>query len=347
MDPVMPSPPLQEINLRVETLERELSLLRSALEIVQDPVLVLDPKGAFLKANGKTKEMLGYTWNELEERDFFDLIDLEDLSEVRDGLEAMKGNGEVRLKISVVNQRGEKIPVELFGRLQGEDVLLLLKDLRGVVRLEEEWEKKKKDLTEKMRERDQYARDLQTMRDLYKERVKEIEKIRAEAVFLSHTDDLTGIFNHRFFIQQLNLELERRKRYPSSLSLLMIDIDFFKHYNDNNGHLAGDEALKTTALLIQRAVRQTDIVARYGGEEFVAILINAGKETALEIAERVRRSIAETDFPHEHLQPNKNLTVSVGVATHAPSLASLEDLLRAADDALYRAKKGGRNRIER
>ena len=184
------------------------------------------------------------------------------------------------------------------------------------------------------------------MRDLYKERVREIEKMRAEAVFLSHTDDLTGIFNHRFFIQQLNLELERRKRYPSPLSLLMIDIDFFKHYNDNNGHLAGDEALRGTARLIQRAVRQTDIVARYGGEEFVAILINAGEETALEIGERVRRSIAETHFPNEHLQPNEKLTVSVGVATFSPSLASLADLLRAADDALYRAKKEGRNRIE-
>ncbi len=342
----MPFPSLQEIRGRVDALERELSLLRSALDIVQDPVLVLDQKGTFLKTNEKAKEALGYNWSELQERSFLDLIDIEDLGEVRNGLEALKGNRAVGLKTSVVSQWGEKIPVELLGRFENGKYFLLLKDIREATRFEEEWEKKKKELTEKIRERDQYARDLQAIRDLYKERVREIEKMRAEAVFLSHTDDLTGIFNHRFFIQQLKMELDRRKRYPSALSLLMIDIDFFKHYNDTNGHLAGDEALRTTALLIQHAVRQTDIVARYGGEEFVAILINADKETALEIGERVRQGIAETRFFNEHLQPNKNLTVSIGVATYSSSLANLEDLLRAADNALYRAKKGGRNRID-
>jgi diguanylate cyclase (GGDEF)-like protein/PAS domain S-box-containing protein len=342
----MPSPSLQEIKVKVESLEKELSLLRSALEIVPDPILVLNREGAFVRTNRKAEEMLRYTGKELQEIDFFDLVDLENLIKVRNGLEAMKENPEVRLKTSIVSQWGEKIPVEISGQIEGEDLLLLLKDLREAVRFEEEWEKKKKELTEKIRERDQYARELQAMKDLYKERVREIEKMRAEAVLLSHTDDLTGIFNHRFFMQQLNLEMERRKRYPSPLSLLMIDIDFFKHYNDNNGHLAGDEALKAVALLIQHGVRQTDIVARYGGEEFVAILINAGREKAMEIGERVRRNIAETHFPSEHLQPNKNLTVSIGVATLSPPLASLAELLRAADDALYRAKKGGRNRIE-
>ena len=332
--------------MKVENLDEELSLLRFVLEIVQDPILVLDRDKGFVKANGKVDEMLGFPWEEIREMRFSDLVDLEELSNVRDGLEAMKENPEIRLETSVVSQSGEKIPVELFGRFRGDRFLLLLRDRREAVRFREGWEKKKKELTEKIQERDQYARELRAMKDLYKERVREIEKMRAEAVFLSHTDDLTGIFNHRFFIQQLNIELERRKRYPSPLSLLMIDIDFFKHYNDTNGHLAGDEALKGTARLIQHTVRQTDIVARYGGEEFVAILINAGRGTALEIGERVRRSIAETHFPNEHRQPNENLTVSIGVATYSPSLATLADLLRAADDALYRAKKGGRNRIE-
>ena len=342
----MAPPSLQEVKEKVECLEKELSLPRGVLEVVQEPLVLLNQEWGFIKTNRKAEEMLRYTWKELQEMDFFDLVDLESLGEVRDGFAAMKKNPEVRLKTSVVSQSREKIPVEISGHFQWEACLLLLKDLREVVRFEEEWEKKKKELTEKIRERDQYARELQAMRDLYKERVREIEKMRAEAVFLSHTDDLTGIFNHRFFMQQLNLELERRKRYPSPLSLLMIDIDFFKHYNDNNGHLAGDEALRAVALLIQRGVRQTDIVARYGGEEFVAILINAGREKALEIGERVRRNIAETSFPNEHRQPNKNLTVSISVATYSPSLVSLAELLRTADDALYRAKRGGRNRIE-
>src|SRR4030065_1911976 len=111
------------------------------------------------------------------------------------------------------------------------------------------------------------------MKDLFKEKTKEIEKMREEAVLLSYTDDLTEIYNHRFFIQQLTLEVERQKRYPAFLSLLMIDIDYFKHYNDHNGHLAGDEALKAIARLIQRGVRQSDIVAQPGRGEFADILI--------------------------------------------------------------------------
>jgi diguanylate cyclase (GGDEF)-like protein len=126
----------------------------------------------------------------------------------------------------------------------------------------------------------------------------------------------------------------------------MIDIDFFKHYNDTNGHLAGDQVLKAIAILIQRGVRQTDIVSRYGGEEFSAILTNTGKEGAFEIAERVRKNVADTRFPNESAQPNKDLTISVGVATFSPRISNLTDLIREADHALYRAKKGGRNRIE-
>jgi len=342
----MTFPSLQEIKQKVEILERELSLLRPTLEIVPDPVFILDQKGAFLKTNPKGEEMLGYPWKELQQMDFLDLVGLEDLSNVRDGFEAMKENSEARLKTWLVSQWGEKIPTEIFGRFQDEAFLIVLKDLREAVRFEEAWKKKEKELHEKIRERDQYGRQLQAMKDLYKEKLKEIEEMREEAVLLSHIDDLTEIYNHRFFIQQLTLEMERQKRYPSPLSLLMIDIDYFKHYNDTNGHLAGDQVLKATALLIQHAVRQTDIVARYGGEEFAAILINAGKEKAMEIAERVRKNVAETRFPKEHLQPNGNFTVSIGVATFSPLISTLTGLLREADSALYRAKRRGRNRIE-
>jgi diguanylate cyclase (GGDEF)-like protein len=104
--------------------------------------------------------------------------------------------------------------------------------------------------------------------------------------------------------------------------------------------------LKAIAILIQRGVRQSDIVARYGGEEFSAILINTGRETALEIAERVRRNVADTRFPNESAQPNKDLTVSLGVVTFSSPVSNLTDLIREADQALYRAKKNGRNRIE-
>jgi diguanylate cyclase (GGDEF)-like protein len=203
-----------------------------------------------------------------------------------------------------------------------------------------------KDLAEKIRERDQYAKEMQVLKNLYREKAKETEKMREEAVLLSYVDDLTGIYNHRFFIQQLTMEVERRKRYATPLSLLMIDIDYFKNYNDTNGHLAGDQALRTIAMLIQQGVRQSDIVARYGGEEFSAILINSEKENAKRIAERVREIVAETRFPNENFQPNGDLTVSIGVGTFSPSISTLTDLIREADNALYRAKGAGRNRVE-
>jgi diguanylate cyclase (GGDEF)-like protein len=236
--------------------------------------------------------------------------------------------------------------VELLGALREDTFFIMLRDLRERIEMEEEFERTKKEFTEKIRERDLYARELQVIRDLYKEKLREIEMMKEEALRLSYTDDLTGVYNHRFFIEQLTLEMERHRRYSTPLSLLMVDIDYFKDYNDTNGHLAGDQVLKAIAVLIRRGVRQTDILARYGGEEFAAILINAGREKALEIAERVRRNVADTHLPNEDGQPNGDLTVSGGVATFSSSISTLTDLIREADHALYRAKKAGRNRIE-
>jgi diguanylate cyclase (GGDEF)-like protein/PAS domain S-box-containing protein len=337
---------LKEIRAEVEALEKEIRLQRSILEVLQEPFLILDPKGNFLKVNPKGMDMLGYPPEELQQMVFIDVVPLEDLHQVREGFEEMGQGKEVRFRTQVTSRLGERIPVVFFGTLKEDIFFIILRDLRERIGIEEEFEKTKKEFMEKIRERDLYARELQVIRDLYKEKLKEIEMMKEEAIRLSYTDDLTGIYNHRFFIEQLTLEVERQKRYPTLLSLLMIDIDYFKHYNDNNGHLAGDQVLKAIAILIQHGVRQSDIVARYGGEEFSAILINTGREEALEIAERVRRNVAETRFPNENAQPNKDLTVSVGVATFSSSISTLTDLIREADHALYQAKKCGRNRIE-
>jgi len=337
---------LKEIRTEVEALEKEIRLQRSILEFLQEPFLILDPKGNFLKVNPKGMDMLGYPPEELQQMVFIDVVPLEDLHQVREGFEEMGQGKEVRFRTQVTSRLGERIPVVFFGTLKEDIFFIILRDLRERIGIEEEFEKTKKEFMEKIRERDLYARELQVIRDLYKEKLKEIEMMREEAIRLSYTDDLTGIYNHRFFIEQLTLEVERQKRYPTPLSLLMIDIDYFKHYNDTNGHLAGDQALRNIAMLIQRGVRQSDIVARYGGEEFSAILINAGREKALEIAERVRRNVADTRFPNENAQPNKDLTVSVGVAIFSSSISTLTDLIREADHALYLAKKCGRNRIE-
>ncbi len=337
---------LKEIRTKVDVLEKEVHLLPPLLEAIRDPFFLLNRRREFLKANPKGVEMLGYASEELERMAFMDVLAVDDISAMREGFDAMEKGRDISLNLRVVNRIREEIPAECFGMFREATYFIAMRDLRERIRLEEEWERAKEQFMEKLRERDQYARELQVMRDLFKERTREVEKMKEEAVLLSYTDDLTGIYNHRFFIQQLTLEIERQKRYASPLSLLMIDIDYFKHYNDHNGHLAGDEALRAIALLIQHGVRQSDIVARYGGEEFAAIMVNARRQKAMEIAERVRQLIQETPFPNEKEQPNGDLTVSIGVATFSSPISTLTDLIREADNALYRAKRAGRNRVE-
>jgi len=279
----------EEIRTKVEALEKEIRLQRSILEVLQEPFFILNRKGDFIKGTPKGMKLLGYPPEEIQQMAFMDVIPLEDLSRIQEGFEEMEQGKDVRFRIHIISRFIGQTPVEFFGTLRQNAFFITLRDLRERIEVEEELERTKRVFTEKIRERDLYARELQVIRDLYKGKLEEIERMKEEAVRLSYTDDLTGIYNHRFFIEQLTLEVERQRRYSTPLSLLMIDIDYFKHYNDTNGHLAGDQVLKDIAILIQRGVRQSDIVARYGGEEFSAILINTGRETALEIAERVRR----------------------------------------------------------
>jgi len=319
---------------------------RFILDTIQDPFFILDRRGAILLFNLKGMETLGYSADEFEKMNFFQMISPTEQPRLKREFEEIEQDGEIRLKSQMVGRSGESIPVDVVGVIRSGRSFVTLRDLRERVRVEEEWELTKKEFTEKVRERDQYSRELQVMKDHYKEKLKELREMKDEVERLSYTDELTGICNRRFFIQLLTLEVERQKRYPYPVSLLMIDIDYFKHYNDTNGHLDGDQILKAIAILIERGVRQTDIVARFGGEEFAAILINASPKDALDIAERVRRNVAETPFPNGRAQPNGRLTVSIGVATFSPSFTTPDDFIREADNALYRAKRAGRDRVE-
>jgi diguanylate cyclase (GGDEF)-like protein/PAS domain S-box-containing protein len=337
---------LKEVQVKVKRLKKKTPPQASILEAIQDPFFILSQKGEFIKVNPKGLEILGYSWEELQKMALIDVVVQEDHGNILHGCEEMGQGGEIHLKTLILSHQGERIPAELVGIPREGMFLITLRDLREQLKSEEGWARSKKELMEKIRERDEYARELQAMKDLYKEKLKEIDKLKEEALILSYTDDLTGMYNHRFFIHQLTMEVDRQKRYPSPLSLLMIDIDYFKNYNDTNGHLAGDQVLKAISIIIQHAVRQTDMVSRYGGEEFCAILINTNKEGAIAIAERVRRNVAETNFPNEKVQPNGDLTVSIGVATFSSKINTVTDLIREADNALYRAKRAGRNKVE-
>jgi diguanylate cyclase (GGDEF)-like protein len=158
------------------------------------------------------------------------------------------------------------------------------------------------------------------------------------------TDRMTGLFSHHFFQKNLEEEMERARRYKSTFSLVMFDIDHFKRINDAYGHLQGDRIIKDIAKVLSRSIRQVDFPARYGGEEFAVILPSVDVKGALVVAERLRKRIDEYTFPAEG--ENLHVTISVGVtefdpeASYAPS-----EIIREADRALYQSKERGRNRV--
>jgi diguanylate cyclase (GGDEF)-like protein len=163
---------------------------------------------------------------------------------------------------------------------------------------------------------------------------------------LSITDALTGLVNRRYLEERLSEELERTKRHRFDMSFLMIDIDNFKDYNDREGHPAGDLALEMTAQCLKSALRSADVAARYGGEEFSVLLPQTSLSEAHVIAERIRRRVERTQFPHGKSQPLGAVTISVGISAFNPKLDTPAQIIAAADHALYVAKSHGKNRVE-
>jgi len=157
-------------------------------------------------------------------------------------------------------------------------------------------------------------------------------------------DDCTEVFNARYLLAALERELHRAERYGNELSVLFLDLDRFKLVNDRHGHLVGSRALRQLSQVILQCIRQVDTLARYGGDEFTIVLADTNHETAMRIAERIRRAVEETPFDGG-AGGSLRLTCSLGVATHPHHGSSREQLLDMADKAMYRAKSNGRNRV--
>jgi diguanylate cyclase (GGDEF)-like protein len=174
---------------------------------------------------------------------------------------------------------------------------------------------------------------------------QKLSKINSVLKNLACRDGLTGIFNHRYFQDSLEAELNRACRHDGNFSLVFLDVDHFKQYNDINGHQQGDKLLRKLAQILARSLRKPDILARYGGEEFVIILPETSKTNAGIYGEKIRHAIEKFPFAGKEKLPEGNLTISIGISTFPEDGRDRYSLIEYADQALYQAKKGGRNKV--
>jgi diguanylate cyclase (GGDEF)-like protein len=201
-----------------------------------------------------------------------------------------------------------------------------------------ELHRQRQQLEEKTRQLDAKVLELEVLH-------KELEEKNEKLELLSSLDGLTGLFNRRYFDDNLLKEWKQASRDNTPLSLLIVDIDYFKNYNDCYGHLEGDICLRKVAQALYEALlRPTDIVARYGGEEFTAILPNTGSDGAIKVAQRMMDHVVQLDIVHKESSVAEMVTVSIGASSVFPTgKLAVTSLLNRADKALYEAKEQGRN----
>lgn len=183
------------------------------------------------------------------------------------------------------------------------------------------------------------VKSLLRIKQLYEELETAKERLRQ----LSITDGLTGLYNHRYFKEHLDQELNRASRHNLHVSLAMADIDYFKKYNDTYGHPAGDALLSAVGHLFRDNIRKIDLAARYGGEEFSLVLVETNKHAAGIVAEKIKKLIAEHLFSSANGNDDHRITISIGVATFPDDAQTSDELIKIADDRLYRAKENGRD----
>jgi len=244
---------------------------------------------------------------------------------------------------ALILERGcRHLPVVMEGRLA------------GIVSMRDVLQSRLRQVEAKL---DTEVRSLREMHDLLslssEERTRALLGVNRRLQALALTDDLTGLYNHRYFTQRLAEEVARARRHRAPLALLYADIDHFKLVNDEHGHEAGDRVLRHVAIRLRDGVeggsamarlRESDVVARCGGEEFGALLVHARREGALAVADRLRRSVAENAARLED-GTSVPVTISIGLSSLPEDGDGADGLFRAADRALYAAKQAGRNRV--
>ncbi|GEM_PF-1344518 len=293
----------KQMELKLQTSEER---FRHIAELTTDWVWEVDEHGTYVYSGEKVYNLLGYTPEEVCGKTPFDFMPPEEAKRIGEIFKNIVSEQKPFsfLENTNLHKDGHKVILETSGiPLHNEDGTL-----QGYFGTEHDVTKHK--------------------------------QIEEEIKRLATTDPLTGIANRREFNTQLEKEIERSKRYATSFSLVMYDIDYFKRVNDTFGHDAGDTVLQTLTTLVKSNIRTVDIVARWGGEEFMILMPQSDGSTAAEAAEKLRQKIVEHPF-----EPVGNLTVSFGVAPFKPQDNS-DTLVKRVDDALYQAKEHGRNRVE-
>ncbi|MDB5391356.1 MAG: domain S-box-containing protein/diguanylate cyclase protein [Planctomycetaceae bacterium] len=305
-----------------EAVQENEDRYRDLLENINDLVHSVSPEGQILYANRAWRLAIGYQEQDLKQLSIFELIHPHEHSTYRDKhRRILSGERVDHWESRLVTKSGQIIIVEGSCNCRIENGKAVA--TRSIFR----------DITK----RREHERELESSR-------KQLVEANSRLLLLATTDSLTSLQNRRGFESRMVEEVERAQRYDSSLSLLMLDIDHFKQFNDTFGHPAGDEILKRVSAILEQTVRASDFVSRFGGEEFAIILPNADEATATLLAERLREAIYR-----EHWK-DRRITASIGVATLTAGFPIGDDcndgtmLLKAADEALYFSKQKGRNR---
>lgn len=311
-----------------ETVQESEELYRSILNASPDDITITDLKGCVLVVSPAAKKMFGYD----PESDSFigshllDYIVPEDRDRARSNIiNIFKGAPMGPNEYHGVRKDQSIFDIEVnSGLIRGANgqpvkLVFIVRDITG---------------------RKQAEQQIQQL-------IQQLMIEKKAAQLNANTDSLTGLANRRYFDEVLSTEFRRLKRSGAPLSLIMLDVDRFKSFNDSYGHLAGDDCLRQIGAALETFVgRVTDLAARYGGEEFVVILTETDQCGAATLAERIRKAIESLAIPHPGSDIAEYVTVSIGVVTaHTARLTSPEQVVALADDALYCAKKGGRNRI--
>ncbi|WP_293777715.1 GGDEF domain-containing protein [uncultured Oxalicibacterium sp.] len=294
--------------------ELDARLIRYSLDAVTDMIIWLDRDGRYVFCNKAATEFLGYTSEELRQLRVCDVDPNFDETRWHAHWKELEEQGSVRLETVNTTKNGQNLPIEVnatFVCFDGKQYNC------SIVR----------NITDRKR--------VET----------ELIQLNHRVYQLSITDALTGIANRRHFDDILAREFKSATLLHAPLSLVLLDIDHFKAFNDHYGHLSGDHCLRRVAAAIVAAVRQpNDLTARYGGEEFVCILPGMQLEGAILIGERIRQAIMNLAIPHA-ASPQQVVTASLGVVSTTPSMQSATDMLAEVDRLLYQAKREGRNRL--